>query len=87
LNREQLAQLEGLRGLKCVVYVSDIILYSICSGILSMCSVLRTVVMWWYLGVLGCSTGESILNSLQLWRFISVTSILRKKRIAVDEQQ
>jgi len=35
-----------------VLYVSDITLYSIRSGILSQCSVLRTGVKWWCLGVL-----------------------------------
>jgi len=35
-----------------VLYVSDMTLYSICSGILSQWSVLRTGVMWWCFGVL-----------------------------------
>jgi len=35
-----------------VLYVSDITLYSIGSGILSQCSFLRTEVMWWCFGVL-----------------------------------
>jgi len=35
-----------------MLYVSDITLYSIRSGILSQWSFLRTGVLWWCLGVL-----------------------------------
>src|SRR6218665_2986808 len=44
-----------------VLCVNDITLYSIRSGIVSSWSVLRTAVMWWCLGGLSRSTGESIL--------------------------
>ena len=51
-----------------MLYVSDMTLYSIRSGILSQWSFLRTGVMWWTLVVFwgfSNSTGESILNSLE----------------------
>ena len=48
-----------------MLYVSDMTLYSIRSGILSQLKLLRTGVMWWCFGGFSNSTGESILNSLE----------------------
>ena len=58
-----------------MLYVSDMTLYSIRSGILSKWSVLRTGVMFWGFSN---STGESILNSFEaVW----VTSMLKKREL------
>src|SRR6218665_958487 len=49
-----------------VLYVNDMTLYSIRSGILCQWSFLRTGVMWWCFGVLVTARARaSILNSLE----------------------
>ena len=57
-------------------------LYSIRSGILSQWSFLRTGVMWWCLGHLSDSMGESILNSLEAVYLGDV--YVQEERIAVS---
>ena len=70
--------------MKCVsLYVSDMILYSIHSGILSQWSVLRTGVLLWCLGVLVTARARADLNSLEAIYLFDV--YVQEERNAVVE--
>jgi len=64
-----------------VLYVSDVALYSIRSGILSQWSFLRIGFMWWCFGVLVTARARAFRIAWE--RFIEWCLYVQEKRIAV----
>jgi len=62
-----------------MLYVSDMTLYSIRSGILSQWSFLRTGVMWWCFGVLVTARARAFWIAWR--RFIWVRYMFRKREL------
>ena len=59
-----------------MLYVSDMTLYSMRSGILSQWSFLRTGVMWWCFGEFSsCSSSSFVVNCTNRWLLIGLLAI------------